>query len=306
MTAVTLQNLASRNESRQRSKTGLRTHDPRNWAKRVGPASRAQGAAFPDGSRSRKIRVGRALAESQFKVAGPAKQNHPSRNAASGCDAIFTREGAIRAMESAAISSPRRVELGRVSALSGWTLRFGYLAAEDSGGIRQLGPRQALSISRGNLKSGGKKGVAVIQPARQLSIAPITQLVPTSVVQASRGISAEAVQHLVESGKLLWVWNLNAKPQRREICELRFLWQELAAPLPANTTLADAIRMILGERRESWRGPEVAQMLLLSRPSIHRLCENHALSGTITNNVLWIQRAALERFLIERHYAAAN
>lgn len=157
MTAVTLQNPAPRNESRPRSKTGLRTHDPRNWAKRVGPATRAQGGLLLNRVSGREIRFGRALAESPFTVACASGQNHTGRNPASGGDAIFADDSRSGAVESAATGSAGWLELGGVSALSGWPLRFGCLAAEDSSGARHSGACQSLSFSRGNLNWGEER-----------------------------------------------------------------------------------------------------------------------------------------------------
>lgn len=157
MNAVTTQNPTSRNESRHRFKTGVRTHDTRNWAKRLGPASRAPGEARAHGIRSREIRVGRAMEEGRFQVARPTKQNHSGRSPATGCHAIATTEGGIRAMESAAIGSPRRIELGRISALSGWVLQFNCLAAQNTSRLAQAFDCQFLIGSRGNRKSGGEE-----------------------------------------------------------------------------------------------------------------------------------------------------
>ena len=70
----------------------------------------------------------------------------------------------------------------------------------------------------------------------------------------------------------------------------------------ARVTLPEAIAVILGEHRSRWRGVEVAQMLMVSRPQIHWLRKRRMLEGKIVGNTLWIQRAALEKFLTSRYY----
>lgn len=134
----------------------------------------------------------------------------------------------------------------------------------------------------------------------QTAIPNSTHLVSTEFVRAVRGVSAATVQNMVETGRFRFVWDINTQQGRHRVTELRFWLQEIISPLPATFTLADALKIILGERRTSWRGVEVAQMLLVSRPCIHRLHKTRALPGTIANNTLWIQRAALEEFLRAR------
>lgn len=129
------------------------------------------------------------------------------------------------------------------------------------------------------------------------NIPPNTHLVTSEFVRALRGISSEAVQDLVESGQLRFVWNVTARPRAREISELRFWLQETIAPIPFTVGLRDAVQAILGARRTCWRGTEIAQMMMVSRPCIHRLRKSRALPGKIKGSTLWVQRSELQRFL---------
>src|SRR5262245_34663722 len=122
-----------------------------------------------------------------------------------------------------------------------------------------------------------------------------THLVTTDTVRALKGCSSDAVQCLVESGQLRWVWDVNAR-RTRQISELRYWLPELLGKIPHNATLPDVIRQILGQHRQAFRGVEVAQILLLSRPSIQRLRKSGALKGKIRGSTLWIKRPALEQF----------
>ncbi len=127
------------------------------------------------------------------------------------------------------------------------------------------------------------------------------QLVPVAVLRALRGITADAIQDAVDAGRLKFVWNINPRGNRGQICQLRFWIRELLAPgSVAHLSLAAAIGAILGERRTQWRGAEIAQMLLVSRPTIHHLNRGRVLAGRIQGNTLWIARPALERFLTDR------
>lgn len=125
-----------------------------------------------------------------------------------------------------------------------------------------------------------------------------TQLVPMAFVRAARGISAEVIQGDVDSGALRLVWNVSTG---RRIKELRFWLKEIVEPASvARLSVTEAIATILGEQRTRWRGVEVAQLLMVSRPQIHRLRKRRALPGKVTGGTLWIQRAVLEKFLTDR------
>lgn len=131
-----------------------------------------------------------------------------------------------------------------------------------------------------------------------------SQLIPISVVRALRGLSAEAILALMESGELRFAFNFSARFPKSQVCHWRFWLREVIAPnTVARLTLLQAIALMLGEHRQRWRGTELAQLLLLSRPTIHRLHQSGALRGKIKGNTLWVERPALETLLTTRLYS---
>jgi hypothetical protein len=125
------------------------------------------------------------------------------------------------------------------------------------------------------------------------TIPPATHLVTIDFVRALRGTSAEAVQAAVEAGQYRFVWNLG----RREIGELRFWIGEIISPQLRTLPFQEVVAQILGEQRKVWRGAEVAQMLLVSRPTLHRLCQAGLITGKISDHTLMVPRQALESLL---------
>jgi hypothetical protein len=124
-------------------------------------------------------------------------------------------------------------------------------------------------------------------------------LVPVAVVRSVRGMSAEAVVQSAESGALRWVWDVSSG--QGQIMALRFWSQELNDPAAtARLDLPEVIARILGARRQTWRGTELAQLLIVSRPQIHRLHKRRFITGNIANHTLLVSRAALETFLTTR------
>lgn len=127
------------------------------------------------------------------------------------------------------------------------------------------------------------------------------QLVTMDVVRALLGISTDAIQSAAESGKIRFAWNVSVKGSRAQISELRFWLREIVQPAAAaNLSLSLVIASILGEHRSQWRGVEVSNLLMVSRPQIHRLQKSKALPGQVKCNTLWIGRAGLEKFLQDR------
>lgn len=140
-----------------------------------------------------------------------------------------------------------------------------------------------------------------------LPFSALTQLIPLETVRSMRGLSGEAIMEDVDSGKLRFVWDVSVKGERATVREWRFWLLELTAP----TTIAElspsaGIARILGEHRKIWRGTEIAQMLLVSRPHIHRLNRCRELPAQKRGHTLYINRPAMERFLTRRLYPPAN
>jgi hypothetical protein len=125
-----------------------------------------------------------------------------------------------------------------------------------------------------------------------------TVLVTLDVVRAVFGVDAEEVMKMVESGELQWVFDLSARGAAYR--ELRFWTRELVAPERCLMTPARAVQLILGEDRGRWRGTEIQQLLLVSRPSVLRWHRSGVLPGETLNRTLWVTRRTLEQFLTER------
>jgi excisionase family DNA binding protein len=136
-----------------------------------------------------------------------------------------------------------------------------------------------------------------------LSINQRTVLVTLDTVRASLGVDADSIIAKVDAGELRWVWNVSNGTG--EVRELRFWAREIVAPeLTRELTPAKALELILGDSplavRKDWRGVEIAQLLLVSRPQIFRLHEAGELPGVIVGGTLKVKREALKTFLRTR------
>ena len=138
------------------------------------------------------------------------------------------------------------------------------------------------------------------QSNRHFVPSPRTALVGMEVVRAFRGVEADAINELVDAGKLRWVWDLSTGRKGR-IRALRFWLNEIIAP-EATRQLAPAavVRAVLGTDRTRWRGVELAQLLLVSRPHIFKLRKSKAIGGEIVHGTLFVARPVVEKFLTQR------
>ena len=99
-------------------------------------------------------------------------------------------------------------------------------------------------------------------PAGSLPLSSRTVFLDVNGVRAARGISADKVSELVESGELIWVFNLGAAGE--SIRELRFLAQEVVNPSGmARVQLPEVIAKILPVRRRTFNGAEIGQWFLV-------------------------------------------
>lgn len=132
-----------------------------------------------------------------------------------------------------------------------------------------------------------------------LSISQRTVLVTLDMVRAVRGVDADTITAQVDAGELRWVWDVSTG--EGAIRELRFWAKEIIAPeFCAGLKATKAVAEILGSDRARWRGVEIAQLLLVSRPQIFRLHESGELRGAVVSGTLYVDRAALEKFLARR------
>lgn len=134
----------------------------------------------------------------------------------------------------------------------------------------------------------------------RLSLSARTVLVTIDTLRAVQGVDAEAIWAGVDEGRWHWVFDVAAH-RRRNLRELRFWARELIAPADcARLTIDEALAGILGTGRNYLRGSEVAQLLLVCRPTVFRLWQEGELRGAVAHRILKITRASLARFLQRR------
>ena len=155
-----------------------------------------------------------------------------------------------------------------------------------------------MSMTEQSLRTATINGPCGTHQKRlNLSLSARTVLVTTDAVRAALGVDADTIAAKVDAGELRWVWNVALG---REIAELRFWAREIVAPeFVADYTPAKVVAEILGIRSR-WRGVELAQLLLVSRPTIMRLVDAGELKGEIVNGAIHVWRAPLEKFLLAR------
>lgn len=131
------------------------------------------------------------------------------------------------------------------------------------------------------------------------SISQRTVLVTGDMVRAALGVDADSITAKVDAGELRWVWNVSSG--KGDVREFRFWAKEIILPESTRAlTPPQAVAAILGSERERWRGVEIAQLLLVSRPQIMRLHDAKELPGDIVGGTLYVKREALQTFLQAR------
>lgn len=137
----------------------------------------------------------------------------------------------------------------------------------------------------------------------QLPISERTVFLDANGVRAARGISIARVKELVESGELLWVWNIGRQTGETGNRTLRFWVPEiLDAPAVAALELDAVIDRILPPSRHNFNGSELCQWFLISRQTVQRI--GRALGGVVSNRLLYVERPALAGFLRTRWIGA--
>lgn len=133
------------------------------------------------------------------------------------------------------------------------------------------------------------------QPLLTLRVAARTVFVGIDAARASLGLDAESVVALVESGELLWTFDIGLGADRRE---LRF-WARQLIEISAGSdstkdwTLSRVIQSILGGHDHISRG-EIERQWVCSSQHIGRLIQSKDLDLILPKK---ISRTSLERFL---------
>jgi hypothetical protein len=138
-------------------------------------------------------------------------------------------------------------------------------------------------------------------------------------VRRQTGRDAETITTWVDSGRLLWVFDVaavvgsaaGARTGNREVRELRFWPAEVGALRDGKAlkrvqglAVAEALAQIVGTQKERLRSAEVSQLLLVSYPQVWRLSRSGELLGAISGHTRWIWRASLIAFLQKRWVGA--
>ena len=133
----------------------------------------------------------------------------------------------------------------------------------------------------------------------QLPISNGTVFLDMNGVRAARGISADKVNELVESGELLWVFNVAQAHGGNHPRNLRFWLPEIVdARAVSQLSLDTVISKILPPGRSAINGAEIGRWFLVSRPTVKHIGEK--LGGAVKNQLLHVGRDALVRWLRQR------
>jgi|GEM_PF-2426326 hypothetical protein len=137
-----------------------------------------------------------------------------------------------------------------------------------------------------------------------LPVSHRTVLLDVNGVRSARGISADKVIELAESGELLWVFNMGRIQNEKAIRNLRFWLPEIVNPSGmVGFKLEEMISKILPASRPDFTGGEIGQWFLVSRPTVKRIgAECH---GTVkSKRFLTVTRQALASYLRRRWVGA--
>jgi hypothetical protein len=138
----------------------------------------------------------------------------------------------------------------------------------------------------------------------QLPISNGTVFLDLNGVRAARGISADKVNQLVESGELLWVFNLAQAHGGKHPRNLRFWLPEIADARAVRQLSLDAvISKILPPGRSTINGAEIGRWFLVSRPTVKLIGKN--LRGAVKNRLLHVRRDSLAHWLQQRWIGGA-
>jgi hypothetical protein len=136
-----------------------------------------------------------------------------------------------------------------------------------------------------------------------LPISDRTVFVDMNTIRMARGATTDKIKALVDSGGLMWVFDIGRAPGGSHTRQLRFWLPEVMdAGAVADLTLAAVIDRILPPARQTFNGSELGQWLMVSKPTVQRL--GRQLAGTVQNRLWRVERQALATFLAARWIGA--
>jgi hypothetical protein len=138
-----------------------------------------------------------------------------------------------------------------------------------------------------------------------LPISPRTVLVDVTFLRAAHGINTRKVTELIESGSILWAFDLGRSAKESKPRHFRVWIEEvLDAQAVAGLALEQVINRILPPNRQFFNGAEISQWLMISKPTVKRVALE--LAGKMNQRVWQIERQALAGFLAKRWIGASK
>jgi hypothetical protein len=146
--------------------------------------------------------------------------------------------------------------------------------------------------------------MSMSSPARTIELpAEINPgLCDTACVRLLRGVSTDEINAMIDDGRLLFVFDISAKLRRKgqaTVRLLRFASVEIFTPqFTMRMTIEDVINRMLPISRAFFWGREIAQLLLISRPTLQRIARQ--LGAIIRRGTFQVSRKALAAWLRAR------
>lgn len=138
-----------------------------------------------------------------------------------------------------------------------------------------------------------------MQGELNLRISHRTPLVPIAVARIHFGMTAEQVLWKIETGELLWVWDIAVHQLGEPVSSHRIWLRELFGPVPG-LNLDQALASILGRERTRFTRMEITHLFCCSRPTVRLMVETRELAPDPADPVHFVTRASLEGFLRRR------
>lgn len=136
-----------------------------------------------------------------------------------------------------------------------------------------------------------------MQPTLNLKLHQRTALVTVETARSVKGVDAQTILGMIDTGELPFAFNIATQNAVREI---RLWARDLIAP-DARIPLSTAIEAIIGTARPQLRAGEVAHILVCHGATIMRMVDLGLLSGPLVGHTRHITRESLASFLYQRH-----
>jgi len=126
-----------------------------------------------------------------------------------------------------------------------------------------------------------------------------TVTVGVDVARAVLGVDAESVLAMIDSGQILWAWDIAARPSRERV--VRIWTREIVAPgWGRGLEVGEVVDAVIGTQRPYLRSGELCSILFCSRAHVHSLVEAGEIRGRLDGHTLWVHRDSVDGFLRRR------